>query len=381
MTLPRRLSPNGPLCDFAAFGSSRMAEAILLMLVLSLTVVNALADPPPCGPRVPDILDEMVPRLMAKYHVPGVSIVGIENNHIAWHREYGVCQTGKDQKVDENTLFEACSMSKPVFAYAVLRLVEQGRLDLDKPLVDYLDKPYLPNEPLHRRITARMVLSHTTGFPNWREKGKPLHVLFEPGARFEYSGEGYVYLQRVVEHITGQRLDRWIRHALLEPVGMKTSNFVWNDRVAELVAAGHDEQGKIKTSGPRFLEPNAAASLFCTPREYAMFQLEMMRRDRTAAHSLRKPMLDEMLSHASKADPRKPVKRLTRATSNDVYYGLGWQMDSTPRGERYYHAGLNAGGFCCYNEFDPNRGRGIVIMTNSLGGNLLWEAVIAAIAP
>ncbi|MBN1587900.1 MAG: beta-lactamase family protein, partial [Pirellulales bacterium] len=280
-----------------------------------------------------------------------------------------------------DTLFEACSMSKPVFAYAVLKLAEQGRLDLDKPLVEYLDKPYMPDQPRHRAITARMVLSHTSGLPNIRKPGEPPRVLFEPGSRFEYSGEGFKYLQHVVEHLTGEPLPRWIRRVLLDPVGMKNSRFAWDDRVGQLVASGHDAQGKPKTSGPRFRQANAAASLFCSPREYALFLLEMMRPDRSADHSLDQTMLDRMLARVSKADPRQPVKRLAPAVSEDVHYGLGWQMDATPLGDRFYHGGANGTGFRCYNEFDPRRGNGIVIMTNGIGGKRLWQEVIATVAP
>jgi len=362
--------------------SRRIGWRIAVALLGAILADGALADPPrPSDVLTPAKLDELVPRLMATCHVPGVSIVGIERNRIAWRRQYGVCEAGKNRTVDENTLFEACSMSKPVFAYAVLKLVEQGRLDLDRPLVEYLDSPYLPDEPRHRAITARMVLCHTCGLPNWRKKGEPLRVLFDPGSRFEYSGEGFKYLEHVVQHITGEPLDKWIRRSLLDPVGMKTSSYVWNDRVAARVASGHDERGRVKTSGPRFLEPNAAASLFCSPSDYAMFLLEMMRPDRSASHSLGGPMLRQMLTRASVATGRQPVKRLSTATSKSVHFGLGWQIDATPLGDRFYHGGTNGGGFRCYSEFDPRQGRGIVIMTNGLDGKRLWEEVVAAVVP
>ena len=114
------------------------------------------------------LLDKLVPELMDKNHVPGVSIVGIENRRIAWHRQYGLRRAGSPEKVDRDTVFEACSMSKTPLAYLAMKLVEQGKLDLDRPLVEYLEEPYLADEPLHKKITARMALSHTTGFPNWR---------------------------------------------------------------------------------------------------------------------------------------------------------------------------------------------------------------------
>ena len=141
---------------------------------------------------------------MKEHHVPGVAIVGIENRHIAWERQYGVRTAGKPDEVRGDTVFEAASMSKPLAAYAALKLAEQGKLDLDRPLYEYLHEPYLKDEPLHRKITARMVMSHTTGFPNWRPGGwlgsEPLTVDFEPGTKSGYSGEGFLYLQRVLGH-------------------------------------------------------------------------------------------------------------------------------------------------------------------------------------
>jgi len=369
--------PKGPR-EVASLEITRFGQRVVAP---RLTSNKPLAlRPVPSEPTV-KMLDDLVPRLMILHHVPGVSIVGIDHHRLAWHRQYGLCRADRNRKVDKDTLFEACSMTKPVFAYAVLRLIEQGRLDLDKPLLEYLGKPYLPDEPRHRAITARMVLCHTSGLPNVRKKGELLHVLFKPGSRFEYSGEGFKYLQHVVEHVTGMSADRWMRKTLFDPVGMKTSSLAWNDRVANLVAAGHGNRGHVKTAGPRFRRANAAASLFCSPSEYALFLLEIMRKDRSADHSLGKSMIEQMLTRASKADPRRPVKRLSPSTSRDVHYGLGWQINATRLGDRFYHGGANGTGFRCYSEFDPRRGSGIVIMTNGLGGKRLWKAVVARMAP
>ena len=112
-----------------------------------------------------------------------------------------------------------------------------------------------------------------------------------------------------------------------------------------------------------------------------MFQIEMMRPDRSAEHSLSHETIEEMLARAFKADSREPIKRRSPATSRDVYFGLGWQIDATSAGDRIYHGGTNGSGFRCYNEFDPRRGSGFVIMTNGLAGNKLWEAVVERISP
>ncbi|MHC4180481.1 MAG: serine hydrolase domain-containing protein [Planctomycetota bacterium] len=330
-------------------------------------------------------LDELVPELMAKLHVPGVSIVGIEDRRIAWERQYGVRRAGSTEKVDRDTVFEACSMSKLPLAYLALKLVERGKLDLNKPLVEYLDKPYLADQPLHKRITTRMVLSHTTGFPNWRDggwrRGGPLPVLFEPGTRFGYSGEGFLYLQRVIEHLTGAPFEEYIKDELFEPLKITISSYVWRDCYEKLAAAGHDSQGQVKPKRRLYRRANAGYSLYCTPHEYAKFLVEILKEDRTAAHSLSTRSVDLMLTRTTEATGRKPIKRSGETMSDTVHWGLGWAINRTAAGDRVYHSGSNGTGFRCYCEFDRARGTGIVIMTNAVSGRELWEHVIAAVAP
>jgi len=214
--------------------------------------------------NIPEYLDQLVPKLMAIYKVPGVSIVGIENRQIAWDRQYGVLRAGSEKKVDRNTIFEACSMTKPVLAYLALKLVEQGRLDLDRPLVQYLDKPYLEDQPLHKKITARMVLSHTSGFPNWRPgewlSGNPLIVEFEPGTKFGYSGEGFLYLQRVIEHITGTPYCKYVDDKLFKPLGLILSSHEWQDSYRDIAAVHHSVQGQPQPDNNRFIFSSAVAA-------------------------------------------------------------------------------------------------------------------------
>ena len=336
-------------------------------------------------PYDPAVLDDLVPRLMKQYHVPGVSIAGIEDGRVAWDRQYGVCRAGGKEPVTKDTVFEACSMTKPMFAYMVMGLVEEKKLDLDRPLVEYLGKPYIKDEPLHKKITARMVLSHTTGFPNWREggwqSGNPLPVRFEPGTKFGYSGEGLFFLQQVVEKITGKSGEVLMRKRLFDPLGMKISSYVWEDRYEKLAAAGHDKDGKPRKKRRPYTRANAGYSLYTTPCEYATFVANVMQEDRSDSPIHSKKTIESMFHRTTKATGRKPIQRSGKLTSKDVYWGLGWELDSTSLGDRIYHSGTNGSGFRCYHEFDPKRKRGIVIMTNSLSGNKLWEAILAKVAP
>jgi CubicO group peptidase (beta-lactamase class C family) len=367
----------GPKVERKDFGK------LVDLIVAAMPEAERRRTGPPAA-SLPQQLDDLVPPLMKEFKVPGVSIVGIENRRIAWERQYGVRCVGKPERVDTQTLFEACSMSKPPAAYVALKLVEQGKLDLDRPLSEYLDKPYLPNEPLHRKITARMVLSHISGLPNWREGGwrsnGPVKVLFEPGTRYGYSGEGFLYLQRVIEHITGEPFDTYIRRTLLAPLGIIDAGYVWRAEFEKHAAAGHDDNGHVKPDRRLFEAANAACSLYCTPADYGLFLMEMLKPDRSAAQSLSIASLRAMLTRTSEIKDAPQVVRREGPPAYPSCYGLGWVIDATQSGDRISHGGTNGTGFRCFCEFDVMRGSGIVIMTNGLGGEKLWRRVIATIS-
>ena len=344
--------------------------------------------PAPADPaHIPEYLDQLVPKLMAIYNVPGVSIVGIENREIAWNKQYGVLRAGSEKKVDRNTIFEACSMSKPVLAYLALKLVEQGKLDLDRPLVQYLDKPYLDDQPLHKRITARIVLSHTTGFPNWRPWGwlssNPLIVEFEPGTKFGYSGEGFLYLQRVIEHITGTPYCEYVDTKLFKPLGLTLSSHVWQDFYQDIASVHHNAQGQPQPDNNRYVFNDAvsASTLYCTPTEYAKFIVEILKTDRSAAHSLSEQSLDLMFTRVINTGWNSSF-RSGSLVDDKMWFGLGWAIERTKNGDRFSHSGSNGDTFrqICYTEFDRNHGTGIVIMTNAIGGYPLYKEIIALVS-
>jgi len=331
-------------------------------------------------------LDILTPRLMEDMNVPGVSISLIEDGRIAWHKGYGVVRANGVEKVTPETVFEACSMSKVAFTYVVLKLVEEGKLDLNRPLAEYLDKPYLEDEPLHKLITARMVLTHRTGFPNWREvgwrTGGPLPVKFEPGTEYGYSGEGYLYLQRVVEHITGTPLNPLMKGMLLEPIGMTHSSYVWEPRYDELASVGHDKTGKVKSNRNLFDQANAAFSLYCTPDDYARFIIEVMKENRSAEYSLSRESIEDMLTPTIevKGSHGRQIPRVGRARCVSVHRGLGWVVGKMEDGGiRAWHSGSNGTGFRCYSEFDPQKRTGIVIMTGSVNGSSVYQKLVSAI--
>ena len=171
-------------------------------------------------------IEQQTPKLMQEFHVPGVSIAIVSDARFQWRRGFGVEDGESDKPVTPDTIFEAASMSKPLFAYAVMKLVERGVLNLDTPLTKYASERFLKHDARLHSITARHVLSHTCGFQNWRSDENPLKIHFNPGERFEYSGEGYNYLQSVVSKLTRQSFETYMQANLLRPLAMRASGYV-----------------------------------------------------------------------------------------------------------------------------------------------------------
>lgn len=336
-------------------------------------------EPPPVVeplPQARQALESLLPVLMSRHRVPGAGIVVIEGRRFAWEKYWGVREAGKAALVDAGTVFEAASMTKPLAAHAALKLAEQGLLELDKPLAAYLPEPYVEGEPLHEKITARMVLAHSGGLPNWRTKGGALKVLHEPGTAYRYSGEGILFLQRVLERITGADYEAHLRATLLEPLGMRASSHVWQPAYEQSAAAGHDDEGRVRDGRNLYRKANAAYSLYTTPREYALWLLEMLREDDGGAHSLSAESRRLMLTPAGPPTDREPLARRGQAGQGAVRYGLGWAIEPAASGPRARHSGSNGTGFRCHAEFDPRKGHGLVIMTNGSGGDALWRELV-----
>ena len=154
-------------------------------------------------------------------------------------RYQGVTEAGTKQHVGADTLFPAASLGKPVFAYAALRLAEQGKLDLDRPLKSYVPD-HAPADPRGEKITARHVLSHSSGLRNWRNAlDQPLVPDFDPGSRFQYSGEGFYYLQRAIEKIAGCAIQQFMEDALFRPFEMPSSTYAWRPDTDGHLVFGH----------------------------------------------------------------------------------------------------------------------------------------------
>ena len=327
-------------------------------------------------------LKEHVPVLMRDLNVPGVSIAIIQRGDVVWAQAFGVSDVRSGRPVTTDTVFEACSMSKPIFALVAMQLVQEGRLDLDRPLVDYLGHDYLPDQPDHRRITARMALTHRTGLANWRagydEMGGPLPLQSAPGSEYTYSGEGILFLQRAVESITGQPLDRLAQERLFGPLGLARTSFVWTDVLDGDLASGHRDDGSYKDR-TRYRKPNAAYSLYATPSEYARLMLTLQRPELLGERAPTRASIDLMLQRHQRVDDDDAIPRPGLARSVATYRALGWSLDVTPEGDIVEHSGSNSSGFKSFGQFNPTKGSGLVIFANGDGGSRLRAAVVERI--
>ena len=327
--------------------------------------------------------DTLVPALIKEYKVPGVSICIINNYEIKWSGTYGVGNSYTKTGVTQNSIFEACSMSKPLFAFLVMKLADEGNIDLDKPLRGYLDEQFISEDDGYSKlITARMILTHTSGMPNWRkggeERGGALPIYFKPGSKFSYSGEGFYYLQRVVEKITNEPLEAFAKKTLFDKLDMKATGFITSDYILSNMTTGHDAEGKVIKPG-NYKHADAAYTLYTTPDDYAKFIIEIMKTGRSNKSILSQKMVEEMLTHQVRSDVRDVVDRPGRSLGLFSFRGLGWGIDSTITGNIIYHSGANQTGFRCYSQFNISEGAGIVIMTNGLNGGELWSRLISVV--
>jgi CubicO group peptidase (beta-lactamase class C family) len=325
-----------------------------------------------------ETLYKQIPTLMQKENVPGLSITLIRDAEIYWSSAFGVRSAANGEPVTEDTLFEAASLSKPVFAYAALKLCETGALDLDTPLADYTPEPYIPDEPRLMLLTMRHVLSHTSGLPNWRPEGKELKMYFTPGERFSYTGEGYVYLQAVVGHVTEQDPAEFMDANMLKPLGMNHSCFTLNQRDDLPLAVGHDENGQAKEKYP-WKEMNAAASLHCSSEDFGKFVCAVMRpRQDNAAH-LSLETTKEMLTPQVQVNDSSPWDddwpKVEIETNERVGWGLGWGIQHTCAGDAIWHWGDN-GNYRAFVVGYPKEGEGVVIMTNGRNGQRVIGAML-----
>jgi CubicO group peptidase (beta-lactamase class C family) len=326
---------------------------------------------------------------MAQLRVPGVSIAFIENGKVKWVRAYGAAATGDTRAVTPDTLFQAASMSKTLAATATLRLVEQGRLDLDGDVNTRLKAWKVPPSAFTavEKVTLRRLLSHTagmtvSGFPGY-QAGKPVPSIVQildgsapantpavrsfetPGGAYAYSGGGYTVAQLAIIEAGGRPYPELLERLVLRPAGMRHSTFA-QPLPARLIgrsASGHDRQGAIIPGGRNTYPEYAAASLWTTPSDYGRFMIGLQN-----AYAGRPQAL---LRQSSAQTMMTPV---------DAGYGLGVALGRRGGHPFFQHGGGNYGFQCNAFAFLDGSRQGVIVMTNGEGGNILAFEITRAIS-
>lgn len=315
-----------------------------------------------------DNLHDTLQALAQQHHVCAVGLAVIKNRKLDAIDSASGCIPA--QTLDTHSVFQAASLGKPVFAYAVLKLVEQGRLALDTPLMHYLPQGYrhrhhplkaepsdLVADPRIEAVTARMVLTHTSGLPNWASG--PLDFDAAPGARWGYSGEGFVLLQRAVEALTGEPLDRFMASHVFQPLGMDHSSYVWKDELAHQVVPGTKANGAPRTT-LQLKQPIAAFSLYTSAEDYGKFLATVLNDA---------PLLQQLTASPVAVEP-----------SLGISWGLGWGLESTRQGLYIWHWGNNSG-YRAFVMASLQTGDGFVMLTNSENGLELAEPLAHQLVP
>lgn len=268
-----------------------------------------------------------LPRLIQAGEIPGASMAVIRDGQVYWTGAAGVIAPGSTTPVRTDTVFSAASLTKPVFAY----LADRGVIDLDAPLAGYLPYPRVEHDERHRKITARMVLSHTTGLPNWALGQDHIPFQFAPDEAWGYSGEGFVYLQKAIEKLTGTPLADLARREVFDPLGMTRSRLAWDPALEGQTVSGVNAQGRVEPL-PRRTESNAAASLLTTAEDYARFLVAFLE-GRGLKPESRKAMLEPRMQVQSKwGEPKSPKQP-------GVFWGLGWGLEQAEGVDTFWHWG------------------------------------------
>ncbi len=310
--------------------------------------------------------------LLQKENVPGMQLAYTKGKATKTYA-VGLVKAGTTQAVAATSIFQAASLGKVVLAYVALRLHDRGVLDLDKPLLTYAPYPRLQPDPRAARITARRVLTHTTGLPNWADNPlgpswdtSPLRLKYAPDSCWNYSGEGYVWLQKTLEHLTCKSWEKLAREEVFQPLGMKNTSFEWQARFAGRAATGHDAQGQ-PTEIRQFAAPYGAYSLLTTATDYGLF-LQALAAGRgltpATARQLATPAnaADRCGTPASPADPA-------------IAWACGVGVAATSQGPALWHWGDN-GDFKGFFMVLPGKKESLVFLTNSANGAKLTDEVL-----
>ena len=314
--------------------------------------------------------------------VTGVCIGIINNDKPAYVQSYGYRNLPKKQLNDTLTSFYAASLAKPLFAYIVAQLAQEGLIDLDKPLYTYLPKPIpaydnykeLAGDDRWKLLTARDCLRHTTGFPNWRSDQQKLGFYAKPGTHYGYSGEGIQLLQLVVETITKRKLEDLASGKIFKPFGMTKSSFLWQPQYEFNYANGHNIQQDTFPKD-RYRAEYAAGSMETTIADYTRFVAGVLQHKGLNNNNWNEVFSPQILINSKTQTFPFDPDTTDKFKGIRLAYGLGWGLFETPYGRAFFKEGHGLG-WEHYMIAIPKQKFGLIIMTNSMNGESIFTELI-----
>ncbi len=332
----------------------------------------------------PEQIDSTVGGLIQAAHVTGAGVALFHRGKVVYLRTYGLRDAESNLPLTPDSVMSAASLTKPAFATVIMRLVQRGVLDLDKPIEQYLGRrlgdsvPYadLEGDPRTAKLTLRILLDHTSGFANSRglEADHKLHMHFEPGTRYAYSGEGINLAQFVVEKVTGRSITVLMQEALYGPLGMARSSMIWQPGFESDFANGYDEYGR--SLGPeRWASPSAAGSMLTSLRDYATFLGALLHNKPLGTHTTGLLFDRQIAIHSAHQFPSLNEETTTAYDGIRLGYGLGWGLYSSPYGKASFKEGHGEGWRNLALIF-RERGDGILILTNSSNGEGIFKPLV-----
>ena len=304
--------------------------------------------------------DDKISDLLTQHKIPSISIGYIKNGKLQQLRSFGVQK--QDSFASIHSIYKVASLTKPVVALVVLKLIQKGDLQLDEPISKYYIDPEVQNHPHLNKLTARNVLSQQSGFPNWRylTESNKLNFEFEPGTRFQYSGEGFEYLRKAIENKLKRPFEQITKEVLFSPLGMNNTHFYWTPAINESdYAIEHDENGE-PIALKKYYEVNAAANMMTTVTDYSKFLIHIMN-GANLSDTLYSEFLKPQINEKNGIDRNLGMQLLSNLPNNEVAI----MHTGGDYGTKAIVIGL------------PNTKRGLVLFSNSENGMVLWQKIIS----
>lgn len=322
-------------------------------------------------------LDEQAALWLKEYDVPSVAVAYIEKGKLAWTAVYGEQSPGVP--ASPRTLYNVASLTKPVSAETILRLVSLGKIELDEPLSDYWVDPDVAQNPWHKLLTPRLGLSHQTGFTNWRYQTKNvLQFQWKPGTQTGYSGEGYDYVARFAEKKLGRSFEDLARQYVFEPIGMKETSFTNRPWHKGRIAHPHGPNVSNPPTAPA--NWTAADLLHTTIDDYAKFVVSVMHN----RHVTESVAAQRHRPTRNTAKPEEVTRICTEAALTDCTgsagMGLGWEVLNL-NGETIIRHGGADPGVRTVALFVPAKSIGAVVFTNGQEGKKVIRKVVGLLYP